>query len=180
MRSKAASAYETMLAIPGVDCEVSLRSQHISVSSPNAAGGARLGSQLSARGYLKQVERFAFQKRQGTVLCLVPPPVPLHLIPGLCPDPPLVGEAGKQHLAAFYLQGAPCHSVKGCPDADASSVLSLDSIPAPRNTAGLPERRTVPSFHRNRANYGGKHVAFATNKSDSRWSRAATPFERTV
>ena len=108
------------------------------------------------------------------------PPVSPYLITGRCPNPPLVGEAGKQLLAAFYLQGDPCHSVKGCPDADASSVLSLDSIPAPRITVGLPERRSVPSFHRNRVNNDGMYVAFSTNKSDSHWSRAATPLERTV
>ena len=38
-------------------------------------------------------------------------------VPGLCLDPPLVGEAGKQHPAASARQGDPCHSVKGCPDA---------------------------------------------------------------
>ena len=58
--SKTASAHKAMLAIPGVDCEAALHSQHISASAPNAAGGARSGSQLSARA-IWQVERCAFQ-----------------------------------------------------------------------------------------------------------------------
>ena len=62
MRSKAACAYETMLAIPGVDCKCPYAASISLYPSPNAAGCARCGSQLSARGYLKQVERSAFQQ----------------------------------------------------------------------------------------------------------------------
>ena len=47
------------------------------------------------------------------------------------PSPTLAGRQGKQLCAFLLVQGNPRHSVKGCPDADASSVLSLDSIPAP-------------------------------------------------
>ena len=52
MRSKAACAYEIMLAIPGVDCEAALHSQHISASAPNAGGGARLRISAVGQGYL--------------------------------------------------------------------------------------------------------------------------------
>ena len=44
------------------------------------------------------------------------------------PAPRRGGRKGTVSLSAE--QGIPCHSVKGCPDAEASSVLSLDSIPA--------------------------------------------------
>ena len=40
-------------------------------------------------------------------------------------------KAGKAVFCFPCKQDDPCHSVKGCPDAEASSVLSLDSVPAP-------------------------------------------------
>ena len=45
------------------------------------------------------------------------------------PAPRRGGKKGTLSISAE--QGIPCHSVKCCPDAGASSVLSLDSIPAP-------------------------------------------------
>ena len=47
------------------------------------------------------------------------------------PGPALAGRQERDALSLSIRQGDPCHFVKGCPDADASSVLSLDSITAP-------------------------------------------------
>jgi len=55
--SKTASAPEAMLAIPGVDCEAALHSQHISASCPNTAGGARRRISAVGQGYLASVNR---------------------------------------------------------------------------------------------------------------------------
>ena len=59
---------------------------------------------------------------------------------GLRPDPSLAGRAGKGTVSSFPFQkGFSCHSVKGCPDACASSVLSLDSVPAPNSDASFTD-----------------------------------------
>ena len=53
------------------------------------------------------------------------------IIPGLCPDPPLVGEAGKQHGLLPPEKGLPGRYCQGLPGCCASSVLSLDTAPTP-------------------------------------------------
>ena len=48
---------------------------------------------------------------------------------GLCPDPPLVGEAGKQHglLSPNRVIRVAC--VKGCPDASRPAYCPLTTLP---------------------------------------------------
>lgn len=51
---------------------------------------------------------------------------------------PLAGEAAQQRcFAAGAVEGDPCHYVNCCPDAYASSVLSVDSVPAPSSDTGF-------------------------------------------
>ena len=40
-------------------------------------------------------------------------------------------------FAAGAVKGDPCHAVNCCPDAYASSVLSVDSVPAPSSDTGF-------------------------------------------
>ena len=62
-----------------------------------------------------------------------PPLISIHsvIISRALPGPALAGRQERDVMSLSIKQGDPCHSVKGCPDADASSVLSLDSIPDP-------------------------------------------------
>lgn len=48
---------------------------------------------------------------------------------GLCPDPPLVGEAGKQHWLLSPNRVIRVASVKGCPDASRPAYCPLTPLP---------------------------------------------------
>ena len=48
---------------------------------------------------------------------------------GLCPDPPLVGEAGKQHRMLLPSRVIRVACVKGCPDASRPAYCPLTPLP---------------------------------------------------